>query len=266
MKNGENVELMVRLRVTGSVVLLAVALAIAWHTAAIRVDNSFVLPTPLSVLRVAYADAGEIVSAVCSTLGAAALAYLLAITVGIVVVALGLASPTFCLMLLPVMVFFQVSPVIVFAQAVHAATGGATEYTRVILGMLVCVFPLCVLPLKHLSQLPRARLDAAIVMGASRLNLLIGIKLPWGALGMLNGARVAAPLAVVGVTVAEMIYPIRGGIGHILVMSVQSLRTDLAVAVALAISVVAYVCTLVIEKLISSAIHWMDGGAQSGEE
>jgi NitT/TauT family transport system permease protein len=94
------------------------------------------------------------------------------------------------------------------------------------------------------------RLELFRMLGATRLQTLLRLKLPSGLPGILAGLRVAVVLALVGAVVGEFIGASRG-LGALVIASQGMMDTPLMFAVLVLIAVLgmlAYQATLLLER------------------
>jgi NitT/TauT family transport system permease protein len=105
----------------------------------------------------------------------------------------------------------------------------------VVITALICFFPLLETTLTGLAQVPPAQLDLFRMLGATRWQTLMRLKLPSGLPAILAGLRVAVVLALVGVVVGEFIGAGRG-LGALVIAAQGSMDTPLMFAVLVLVS------------------------------
>ncbi|MVW71664.1 MULTISPECIES: ABC transporter permease [unclassified Bordetella] len=120
----------------------------------------------------------------------------------------------------------------------------------VIMTALICFFPLMENTLTSLQQVDPHRVQLFRLLGATRMQTLLRLKLPAGLPGILAGWRVALVLALVGAVVGEFISASRG-LGAVIIAAQGMMDTPLMFAALVAIAVIgllSYYAILLIER------------------
>jgi len=120
----------------------------------------------------------------------------------------------------------------------------------VVMTALICFFPLMENTLTSLRQVDPNRVQLFRMLGASRTQTLLRLKLPAGLPGILAGWRVALVLALVGAVVGEFIGASRG-LGAVIIAAQGMMDTPLMFAALTAIAVIGLLCyqaMLVLER------------------
>ena len=120
----------------------------------------------------------------------------------------------------------------------------------VVMTALICFFPLMENTLTSLRQVDPNRVQLFRMLGASRTQTLVRLKLPAGLPGILAGWRVALVLALVGAVVGEFIGASRG-LGAVIIAAQGMMDTPLMFAALTAIAVIGLLCyqaMLVLER------------------
>ena len=136
--------------------------------------------------------------------------------------------------LMPYVVVSQVVPKLALMPLFIVWFGFGLAPT-VVITALICFFPLLETTLTGLAQVPAAQLDLFRMLGASRWQTLLRLKLPSGLPAVLAGLRVAVVLALVGVVVGEFIGASRG-LGALVIAAQGSMDTPLMFAVLVLVS------------------------------
>jgi NitT/TauT family transport system permease protein len=122
--------------------------------------------------------------------------------------------------------------------------------STVVITALICFFPLMENTVTALQQVDPQRLELFRMLGASRRQTLLRLKLPTGLPAILAGLRVAVVLALVGAVVGEFIGASKG-LGALIIASQGMMDTPLMFAVLAIIAVqglALYQATLSLEK------------------
>jgi NitT/TauT family transport system permease protein len=235
----------------GSLVLLAVLLA-AWEWASRALGlSALVLPAPSRILDSLWNGlaSGYFWPHIRSTL----LELVLGLASGCVIgFATGVAMAESKLLrglLMPYVVVSQVIPKLALMPLFIVWFGFGMTST-VVITALICFFPLMENTLTSLQQVAPERVELFRMLGATRMQTLIRLKLPSGLPGILAGLRVAVVLALVGAVVGEFIGASKG-LGALVIASQGMMDTPLMFAVLVLIAVLGmlvYQATLVLEK------------------
>lgn len=120
----------------------------------------------------------------------------------------------------------------------------------VLITALICFFPLMENTLTGLRQVDAQRLQLFRMLGATRLQTLLRLKIPSGLPAILAGLRVASVLALVGVVVAEFMGASHG-LGAVIIAAQGMMDTTLmfaALVLVAALGLLLYQCCLLLER------------------
>jgi NitT/TauT family transport system permease protein len=149
----------------------------------------------------------------------------------------------------PYVVISQVIPKLALAPLFIVWFGFGMTST-VVMTALICFFPLMENTVTGLQQVDPQRLELFRMLGATRRQTLLRLKLPAGLPGILAGLRVAVVLALVGAVVGEFIGASQG-LGALIIASQGMMDTSLMFAVLVviaALGLLLYQITLAVEK------------------
>ena len=151
----------------------------------------------------------------------------------------------------PYVVISQVVPKLALAPLFIVWFGFGMTST-VVMTALICFFPLMENTMTSLQQVDRQRLELFRMLGATRYQTLVRLKLPAGLPGILAGLRVAVVLSLVGAVVGEFIGASQG-LGALIIVSQGMMDTPLMFAVLVVIAtigLVLYHLTLAVETYL----------------
>ncbi|MDM0044478.1 ABC transporter permease [Variovorax dokdonensis] len=215
--------------------------------------SALVLPAPSSVARSLWSGLVSgylwphiVVTATELMLGLAA-----GCALGFVAGLLLAESPWLDRVVKPYLVVSQVVPKLALAPLFIVWFGFGMTST-VVITALICFFPLMESTLTAVRQVDAQRLELFRMLGATRLQTLLRLKLPAGLPGILAGLRVAVVLALVGAVVGEFIGGSRG-LGALIIATQSMMDTALMFAVLFVIAVLGltlYQATLALERLL----------------
>ena len=225
------------LRERAAALLLFALLIGGWEIAARRLGlSALVLPPPSRVAQALWQGLAS--GYLWPHLGATALELLLGLvagcTIGFGVGVLLAEMPALRRQLMPYVVVSQVVPKLALMPLFLVWFGFGLVPT-VVITALICFFPLLETTLTGLAQVPPAQLELFRMLGATRWQTLLRLKLPSGLPAVLAGLRVAVVLALVGVVVGEFIGGSRG-LGALVIAAQGSMDTPLMFAVLTLVS------------------------------
>ncbi|WP_454722806.1 ABC transporter permease [Delftia acidovorans] len=149
----------------------------------------------------------------------------------------------------PYVVVSQVVPKLALAP-LFVLWFGFGMLPTVLITALICFFPLMENTLTGLRQVDAQRLQLFRMLGATRLQTLLRLKLPTGLPSILAGLRVAVVLALVGAVVAEFMGASRG-LGAVVIAAQGMMDTTLmfaALVLIAAMGLLLYQACLVLER------------------
>lgn len=233
-------------------VALLVVLIGAWEAVVRQAGiSALVLPAPSAVATTLWTSlaAGYLWPHIGATLAEMLLGLALGGATGL---AMGVALAESALLdrvLKPYVIISQVVPKLALAPLFVLWFGFGMAPT-VVMTALICFFPLMENTLTSLRQVDPNRLQLFRMLGASRAQTLLRLKLPAGLPGILAGLRVALVLALVGAVVGEFIGASRG-LGAVIIAAQGMMDTPLmfaALTAIAAIGLLGYQATLMLER------------------
>ena len=220
----------------GALALLAAGL-LGWELLARGLKlSALVLPPPSAVLATLWQGLRS--GYFWPHIGQTVLELLLGLTAGCV---LGLASGVLLgesaalrRLLMPYVVTSQVVPKLALAPLFIVWFGFGMTST-VVITALICFFPLMENTMTGIAQVDARRLELFRMLGATRWQTLLRLKIPAGLPGILAGFRIAVVLALVGAVVGEFIGGSQG-LGALIIASQGMMDTPLMFAVLVLIT------------------------------
>lgn len=164
----------------------------------------------------------------------------------------------------PYVVVSQVVPKLALAP-LFVLWFGFGMLPTVLITALICFFPLMENTLTGLRQVDAQRLQLFRMLGATRLQTLLRLKLPTGLPAILAGLRVAVVLALVGAVVAEFMGASQG-LGAVVIAAQGMMDTTLmfaALVLIAAMGLLLYQACLVLERRLLRSHHFST--SQSGD-
>lgn len=234
--------------------LLLVALLAGWE-AWCRLGRvpTLIVPAPSSVFATLCSEiaSGRLMPHLAVTATEMTLGLALGCTVGLATGILLAEAPVLRRLLHPYVVASQVVPKLALGPLFIVWFGFGLTPTIVITA-LICFFPLMENTLTGLSQVDSGRRELFRMLGASRLQTLLRLKLPGALPVILAGFRVAVVLALVGAVVGEFIGG-RAGLGASIIAAQSVMDSSLMFALFIVITLLGmafYQAALLLERLL----------------
>lgn len=231
--------------------LLLIAVLAIWEVATRHFSLSALVLPPPSAVAVSLCSglaSGYFWPHIAATLQALLLGLLMGSVVGLLA---GMALAESALLetvLKPYVVVSQVVPKLALAP-LFVLWFGFGMLPTVLITALICFFPLMENTLTGLRQVDPQRLQLFRMLGATRLQTLLRLKLPTGLPAILAGLRVAVVLALVGAVVAEFMGASQG-LGAVVIAAQGMMDTTLMFA--------ALVLIAAIGLLLYQACLWLE--------
>ncbi|SDV48629.1 ABC transporter permease [Chitinasiproducens palmae] len=235
----------------GSLLVLIIFLAAwQWGPGLFHVPE-FVLPTLSSTV----AEAGRMfrVENLMMHAGVTALEVIAGFAIGsllgvVIGVVLGL-SPRTETMLSPYILALQIAPKVAFAP-LFVMWMGYTVYPKILVAVLIVFFPVMVNVLGAVRAVDPDQVNLVRALCGSRLQIFRFVEFPSAMQALFAGLRIASTLAVIGVTVGELVGGDRG-LGYLLVYGEGQGNTAMvfvSIAGLTLIGIVAYAFVVWLER------------------
>ncbi|MFT4014946.1 MAG: ABC transporter permease [Paracoccus sp. (in: a-proteobacteria)] len=208
----------------------------------------FLLPSPLAVLDSLWLNRAEIARNASFTLAEVVLGFTLGSLLGVVLAVLMGFSQRISGVLKPILTFSQTIPVFALAPILTLWLGFGMA-PKIAVTVLIVFFPVASAFLDGLTRTPRAALDLAQVMGASRGRVMRHLRIPAALPSLATGLRLAAVYAPIGAVIGEWVGGARG-LGALMIHANGRMKTDLVFAALLVLSVM----TVVFAKVVALAV------------
>lgn len=247
---------------------LLIAVIAIWELAARQFGlSALVLPAPSAVALSLWSGlaSGYFWPHLRATLQALLLGLLIGSAVGLLAGMALAESELLERVLKPYVVVSQVVPKLALAP-LFVLWFGFGMLPTVLITALICFFPLMENTLTGLRQVDGQRLQLFRMLGATRLQTLLRLKLPTGLPAILAGLRVAVVLALVGAVVAEFMGASQG-LGAVVIAAQGMMDTTLmfaALVLIAAMGLLLYQACLVLERYLLRSHHFST--SQSGDQ
>jgi NitT/TauT family transport system permease protein len=235
-------------------VLPLVALAILWELAVDALSiKPYLLPRLSVVLESFWTQRVNIFFQSLVTAREIILGYAAAVLGGIVLSLLIFGWPLAYRTLYPLLVMFQGLPKIALAPLMVTWMGYGVS-SKVLMVFLFAFFPVVISTLGGLSGTPVNLIEHFRAVNASRWTTFYRLQLPAALPSVMDGCKVAMPLAVIGAIVGEFVGS-EQGLGYLILEANAQARTDLLFAALVAVSVLAGLLYWLIE-ILSNRVWW----------
>jgi NitT/TauT family transport system permease protein len=183
------------------------------------------------------------------------LGFTLGSLLGIIVgVFLGL-SPSAEAILSPYILTLQIAPKVAFAP-LFVMWLGYTIYPKILVAILIVFFPVMVNVLAAIRTVDPDMVNLVRTLNANRWQIFTMLEFPYALPNLFSGLRIASTLAVIGVTVGELVGGNKG-LGFLLVESEGQGNTPgvfVAIIGLTVIGIAAYALIVMLEKRV---LHYM---------
>lgn len=170
---------------------------------------------------------------------------LLGVLIGVV---LGL-SPRTESILSPYILALQIAPKVAFAP-LFVIWMGYTIYPKILVAILIVFFPVMINVLSAVRTVDPDMINLIRTMNASRWQIFRYVEFPSAMAALFSGLRIASTLAVIGVTVGELVGSSKG-LGYLLVEAEGQGNTAgvfVAILMLTTIGIVAYAAVVILER------------------
>lgn len=235
--------------------LVAAGVLIAcWQLVAVH--DRYVLPRPASVVATLAHHPGLYLHASRITLGEALLGLLIGYLVGVLVAIVMSQVAVVDRAVLPLAVLLNVTPVVAVAPALDVAFGfGMTP--KVIMTAVMCFFPTLINATVGLRSADPQALEVLATLHASRVEVLLRVRLPSSLPFLFTAARVSFPLSVIGAVVAELVSQgSTSGLGTVIAQSASNSQLAQVYAAVVCLAVLGVALTGAVLLLERRLLSW----------
>jgi NitT/TauT family transport system permease protein len=176
------------------------------------IDN-FTMPPPSRIIQDLWAIllSGKLMSAILKTLSNAAIAFALAVTVGIVAAVIIHALPALRETLDPLFATYYAIPVLAFYPLLIILFG-LGDIPQIVIAFMLGVVAVILNTLNGLDRVPRVLLKTARINGMGRIATAGQVTLPYAVPYILTGVKLAIAYSLIGIIGSEFIMS-KGGMG-----------------------------------------------------
>lgn len=238
--------------------IMLLSIPVLW-VAAIKITGfpSFLLPSPLMVVRVIWEEADQFLYHTGITITEALAGYLIANLVAIVLAVSFLYLPWLEALLIPWMVMIKNVPFVTIAS-ILIITLGDSPAPKVIIVILICFFSILANLTKGLKSADQVLLDRMRVLNASPWQVFTQVRWPSALPYYIAAHEIAFTGCIIGAIVAEWMFA-RQGLGFLIVRALMQYRADKVYAVTIIASLLAIGAYLLVKTLERRLFRWRQG-------
>lgn len=164
--------------------------------------EKYILPAPTDVINVLIKDFRTMIPHISATLYEGMVGFLIAIVLSIILAVIMDMVPLIKRALYPVLVISQTIPTVALAP-LFIIWFGFGALPKIIVVVIVCFFPIVISIVDGLEGVDKDLINHFKLMGASKLNVFLHLKLPYGMINFFSGMRIAATYSIMGAVIGE---------------------------------------------------------------
>jgi len=217
----------------------------------------FFIPTPLDILEAAQEDADSIGRALVQTLQKAMFGFALGALLAFAVALIYQIMPFVRMTTLPVAYAIQSFPIVGIAPAIVLAFGQDSFLSIVAVSAILTYFPILLTLDDGFHQVSQEFLEIGELHNASKLQMVVYIKLPIVLPRFFTSLKLAAPVSIVGATIGEWIGS-SSGIGRLITLALYQLKPGTLYACLFALALVSASTVLIVSLVQRIVFPWME--------
>ncbi|OZI42935.1 ABC transporter permease [Bordetella genomosp. 4] len=232
-------------------------LVLVWHVSIeIFTIPDYLLPPPASVFSALYHGliSGELWPHIATTLGETLSGYAIGCGLAVFMGALLAESRTFERFFYPLLIGLQAMPKVALGPIILVWFGFGMA-SKVVLVALVCFFPLFVNTVNGIKRTDPELLDACRAFSASRLYLLLHVKLPAASGEIFSGLQIGVSLALIGAVVGEFLSA-QQGLGYLIASASVSMSLATMFSGVLLLAAIGLTGSLIMRAIHRRVVFW----------
>jgi putative hydroxymethylpyrimidine transport system permease protein len=236
-------------------ITIGIVFVLIWQLAVITFNlPPYILPSPILVLKSFQQYGVLILQQSVPTMIEAVLGFIFSFLFGTFGALILIYFRPIRLWFLPILLISQALPTFAIAPllVIWFGYGMASKIVTVI---LMLFFPITSAFYDGLRRVPRAYLDMAQTMNASKWRALLYIRIPMALPSLGSGLRLAATFAPMGAIIGEWVGASRG-LGFLILNANSRMQIDLMFAAILVLIILTLIFYFIIDLLMKSIITW----------
>lgn len=210
---------------------------------------AYILPNPAAVARAVVERHDNLLLAFRITAMEAAGGYCFSIIVGVLIALFFAQSPAIRRSFYPYTILLQTVPIVAIAPLILMWFGSGIRSVMLI-AFIICLFPIIANTTQGLISVPRNLVDLFTMSNASRIQLLVKLRLPHAVPSLFIGLRISGGISVIGAITGELFASSnavgQGGLGYSIIYANSQLQTDYLFALVLTASILGFLFFFVV--------------------
>ncbi|WP_298225447.1 ABC transporter permease [Acidocella sp.] len=240
------------------VITLLGLLVLWWIVARFAGIPNFMLPGPAEVARALTAQSGFLFQNMLATLTEIVLGLIFGTLFGAALALAMVFSRGLQRWILPLLLLSQAVPVFALAPLLVLWLGFGLA-SKVLMAILVIFFPVTAAFYDGLRRTEPGWLDLAHTMGATRLSVLLRVRLMAALPAFGAGLRIAAAVAPIGAILGEWAGASQG-LGYVMLNANARMQTDLMFAALVLLAALTILLWVAVDVLLKRLLHWAPDG------
>lgn len=216
--------------------------------------QSFILPSPVNVVKALMADFNIMKEHILTTFIEGVTGLLISIVLALILAVIMDLQPKIKKAVYPVLVISQTIPVIALAP-LFIIWFGFGMMPKVIIVVIMCFFPIVISISDGMENVDKDLINHFKLMGASKIQRFIHLKLPYGLINFFAGLKIAATYSIMGAVVGEWIGG-QTGLGVYMTRAKSSYAIDKMFAAILVIVIMSMLLFVLIEAISKLCMPW----------
>jgi NitT/TauT family transport system permease protein len=230
----------------------------------------YMLPTPVVVARSAANRFSSLTASFAITAVEAAGGLIASTVTGVLIALVFAQSRWIRRMLYPYTILLQTVPIVAIAPLILMWIGPGT-FSVTLVAFIISLAPIIANTTQGLISVDPNLIDLFLMHNASKMQILIHLRLPHAVPYLLVGVRIAAGISVIGAITGELFAGSNrvgeGGLGYAIVYASAQLQTDYLVALVLAATVLGFAFFFIAMFLEWYFLHnWHESARAMAEE
>jgi NitT/TauT family transport system permease protein len=213
----------------------------------------WLLPAPSDVLAAARPALNQLAYGSLVTLYEAVIGFVAGAIAGALIAIAIAHAPYMRSTVMPAIIAFEGFPKVAIAPLIIVWFGIGME-AKIVMAILIVFFPVMVNTIAGLQNVSNEYIELAKVNSATAWQIFSEIRWPNALPYVFEGLRIALPLSLIGVIIAEFVAS-KAGLGFLIVSSSAQLNTPLvfaALAMLAVITLLLYACLILVERRVMS--------------
>ncbi len=201
-----------------SPLIVAIVVLAAWQASVpwLRMSPAVLVP-PSAIVASIFGHAAILAPHLAVTAAETVQGFALATVIGVILAAMIASSGLLRGAVMPYLLAMQIVPKIALAPLFIVWLGTGTP-CRLAFSVFLALFPVTIAGVAGLLSADRNVLRLSAALGASRLQEIVRIRLPYALPHLFAGLKVAATMILLGVTIGEFVTA-QGGLGYIILFA-----------------------------------------------